>query len=324
MRSQLLWRAVVQPLREAWTPIGNLLRHEGQGAGGSAAVGRVSDGGRRVLAYEQRLPTGLPPPEDEFKREDSQPINLAQPLVSSIVSQRVARISLSMYESIELRTTVNGLALSVLAVYGIGAAESLACLSSELCAESPLQAARFAHWYALEQVLPSTICMPAKPSSAVALSLGLEPSAALAAPFRSAGAMPYDFNYVCDAADANLILRQQGLAAARCSLATLSLLTMILRTVSLSIATAQEFKERVRDGHEPLFRGVSQRVIRLCGRTSDTTALSLARYGPHIVPIYERADDVRDLVYEHSHGFRRPVYWQVSACARRSRGMPSP
>ena len=36
---------------------------------------------------------------------------------------------LSMYQSIELRTAVGGLAMGVLAVYGIGLAESVACLS---------------------------------------------------------------------------------------------------------------------------------------------------------------------------------------------------
>eukprot|EP00966_Prymnesium_polylepis_P069159 1607131-Prymnesium_polylepis.1 len=136
--------------------------------------------------------------------------------------------------------------------------------------------------------------------------------AALEPPFRSSGAVPYDYTHACSAADASLILRQQGLAATRCTLATLSILTMMLRAVSLSIATAQEFRERVRDGREPLFRGVEQRVIRLCGRSSDVTELSLARYGAHIVPVFERPEEVRALVAAHSHGFRRPVYWQVS------------
>ena len=71
--------------------------------------------------------------------------------------------------------------------------------------------------------------------------------------------------------------------------------------------TAQELKDRVRAGSEPLYRGVSQRVIRLCGRTSDVTSLSLSRYGQHIVPVFESPEAVRALIAEHSRDFQRPM-----------------
>ena len=82
--------------------------------------------------------------------------------------------------------------------------------------------------------------------------------------------------------------------------------------VTLSIRTAEQLKERIRLGEEPLFRGVSQRIIRLCGRTSDVTALSLSRYGSHIVPIFEDPDSVRPLIQEHTRNYERPIYWQAS------------
>ena len=231
---------------------------------------------------------------------------------TSLAAQRFIRVSLSMYNSVELRETIVGLGAALATVYGIGVAESFAVLSSEFCGDNPLQAAQFANRYALEQILPSAICMPAKPASSVALFLGHEPSAVLAAPFCSAGALPYDYAHVCSNGDAGLLLRQQGLAATRCTLATLSVLTMMLRTVTLSIHTAHEFKERIKAGREPLFRGVSERVIRLCGRTSDVTSLSLSRYGAHIVPIFERPAIVQALIAEHSRDFQRPVYWHVA------------
>ena len=69
---------------------------------------------------------------------------------------------------------------------------------------------------------------------------------------------------------------------------------------------------RVRLGREPLFPGIEQRIIRLCGRQSDVTEVSLLRYGPHIVPVFERPAAVATLIHAHSRALREPVYWQVS------------
>lgn len=295
------WSTFIERLPLPLEPIGNLLRGSQPARAGEAASAR------RVLTYEQTLPMGLPPPEEEFKRDDQQ-----QSSDLAVEMQRFSRLSLSLYQSPELRAAVGALGVSVLAVYGIGLGESVSTLSADFCSEHPLQALRYAHQYALEQILPSAICMPAKPSSSVALHLGLEPSVALAEPFRSTGALPYDYAHTCSSTDASLILRQQGFAATRCTLATLAMLSMIVRTVTLSIRAAQELKERIRAGREPLLTGVKGRVIRLCGRSSDVTALSLARYGLHIVPVYERPSEVEELIQHHSGGFRVPVYWQVS------------
>ena len=136
------WSALLRRLPQ---PIGNLLRVEAR-----HADGLVSESARRVLAYDQKLPTGLPPPADEFKNFDPD-ATLAHTFASSTTAQRFVRVSASMYESIELRLAVTGLATSVFAVYGIGFAESLAILSGDFCSEHPLHAARFAHQYAFEQ-----------------------------------------------------------------------------------------------------------------------------------------------------------------------------
>lgn len=277
----------------------------------ATSLGKNKQAPLRMLDYEKQLPEGLPRAKDEFKNIDATNI-YERGMFTSLEAQRFMRVSLSMYESVELRETVVGLGAAVAAVYGIGLAESLTVLSGDFCGDSPLHAARFAHQYAFEQILPSAICMPAKPAAAVALFLGHDPTAALAAPFCSAGTVPYDYSHVCSPSEAGLVLRQQGLAATRCTLATLAVLTMMLRTVTLSLRTAQELRERVRVGQEPLFRGVSQRVIRLCGRTSDVTSLSLSRYGAHIVPVFEEPEAVRALISEHSRSFQRPVFWHVA------------
>ena len=86
----------------------------------------------------------------------------------------------------------------------------------------------------------------------------------------------------------------------------------MLRAVSLSLSAGRQFSENVRLGQEPMFTGVEQRVIRLCGRGSGVTEVSLERYGRHVVPVFEEPAGVRELIREHSEGYRVPVYWQVS------------
>ena len=61
-----------------------------------------------------------------------------------------------------------------------------------------------------------------------------------------------------------------------------------MRLVDSSAAAASDYDERVRNGHEPLFEtGVQERVVRLAGRESDVTELSVRRFGAHIVPVFE-------------------------------------
>ena len=36
-----------------------------------------------------------------------------------------------------------------------------------------------------------------------------------------------------------------------------------------------------------MFTGVNERIIRLSGKFSDVTTLSVRKYGDHILPIYE-------------------------------------
>ncbi|CAH0371479.1 unnamed protein product [Pelagomonas calceolata] len=65
-------------------------------------------------------------------------------------------------------------------------------------------------------------------------------------------------------------------------------IAQVMRLVDSSAAAASDYDERVRNGHEPLFEtGVQERVVRLAGRESDVTELSVRRFGAHIVPVFE-------------------------------------
>ena len=44
----------------------------------------------------------------------------------------------------------------------------------------------------------------------------------------------------------------------------------------------------------------------------DDVQVSLVRYGPHMLPIFERPALVSTLVHAHSRGLQVPVFWQVS------------
>jgi hypothetical protein len=90
------------------------------------------------------------------------------------------------------------------------------------------------------------------------------------------------------------------------------LLAQLVRAVNISANAARIYEERIRLGQEPpLLSGVDQRVVRLCGRESDVTAVSLQRSGVHIFPVYEAPEHVSHLVSEYSDNGRSPVFWCV-------------
>lgn len=89
-------------------------------------------------------------------------------------------------------------------------------------------------------------------------------------------------------------------------------ISQILRAIDIVNKADVTFNGNVMNGREPLFdAGVKERVVRLAGKESDVTALSLARYHQHIVPIYEQPDAVASLVEKHSKGGQLPCIWHV-------------
>jgi hypothetical protein len=283
-------------------PIGSVLeqrRHE------VAAPGRMGRGtsAEDEASHENRLPAANWKPREEFPAIHTPWWRLhKRPAV-----QRLQRVTQLVFASIAQRDTLALLGLSVGGVYAIGAAEAWLLLDSSFVAEQALGALRFVNAYAVEQIVPSCV-WHTKPAPIVAAACGLDGTAALLPPFR-ATPPPHD---ALTAAEAATALQQQGLSAARSVAAGSTLLSQVLRAVNVSLGAGAKFEERVREGREPLFGGAEQRVLRLCGRRSDVTEVSLARMGAHLVPIFERPPLVRTLVREHSKAWRVPTYWQVA------------
>ena len=90
-------------------------------------------------------------------------------------------------------------------------------------------------------------------------------------------------------------------------------IAQILRCVELFSLEGENYRSRVMKGQEPLIEGVQGRVIRLAGRTSDVTELSLERMGHHIVPVFEEPDlkSVRRLMDRYTHGGILPLGWNI-------------
>ena len=229
--------------------------------------------------------------------------------------QRWARVSRSMIRSLVQPDRLAFLGASVASVYAVGAVEAQVVLSPEFAAAEPLGALGFVNRYALEQIVPSCV-WGTQEASIVALALGIDPSAALSAPF----VHPPPLATECSVDDAARLLQAKGLQSVRSIIATSMFLSQVLGSVSLGLKASDAFRDRVRLGKEPMFTGVEQRVIRLCGRLSDVTEVSLERYGPHILPVFERPSIVGPMVHAFSHGLRVPLFWQARASHRR----PSP
>ena len=184
---------------------------------------------------------------------------------------------------------------SALVVYLLGSYEAKLLLDPSLPMYDTLY---FMHTYAAEQLVSSCV-WGTKPAEWIALSIGMDPSDI----FREISMSPED---------SSLRLKGLGIYACRSVVAGFVCLTQVLRTLAWGLQTNERFRERVKMGQEPLFGGISGQILRLCGRSSDTTAHSLRFSNGRIVPVFERPQKVMDLIQKHSKNFVRPMYWQVS------------
>ena len=170
---------------------------------------------------------------------------------------------------------------------------------SSASAVSGVDAGLFCLRYSLEQVVHSCI-WSTQDAALVATAMGMDPSVIL---------RTFD---PCSAADAATQLRVQMLASTRSIIAGFMLLAQLVRAVNISANSAAVYEARIRQGMEPpLLEGVDQRVVRLCGVASDSTAVSLYRSGVHIFPVFEDATRVAHLVDAYSDNGRSPMMWCV-------------
>ena len=128
--------------------------------------------------------------------------------------------------------------------------------------------ARFCFRYGAAQVLPSVIWLT-KPADTCCKAWRLQAKPLLRD------------------VDAGRSLRVLGAQTLRSIVAGFLGIAQVMRLVDSSAAAATDYAARVQNGHEPLFEtGVQERVVRLAGRESDVTELSVRRFGAHIVPVF--------------------------------------
>eukprot|EP00547_Thalassionema_nitzschioides_P004806 CAMPEP_0194220212 /NCGR_PEP_ID=MMETSP0156-20130528/27750_1 /TAXON_ID=33649 /ORGANISM="Thalassionema nitzschioides, Strain L26-B" /LENGTH=446 /DNA_ID=CAMNT_0038950155 /DNA_START=288 /DNA_END=1628 /DNA_ORIENTATION=+ len=111
--------------------------------------------------------------------------------------------------------------------------------------------------------------------------------------------------------------RRKRLQALRGTLAGTAILSQLIVIVQVTEKSKEAFSDRIFQGREPPFNVASQKevVIRLAGKTSDTTSLSMERWGRrNIFPVFEcSSQEIQRLVQRHgflgNYGF--PVFWRV-------------
>lgn len=96
-------------------------------------------------------------------------------------------------------------------------------------------------------------------------------------------------------------------------------IAQVLRGVTATMRAASVYSDRVLSGQEPTYGLLTERVVRLCGLSSDVTLLSIQRYGRHILPVFERLDHMRPMVDRISSQGKVAAVWQVRPVRARDR-----
>lgn len=186
---------------------------------------------------------------------------------------------------------------SAVCTVGIAAVEG-----TILCQQWPflesLDAAKFVFKYSIEQLIPS-IVWNTQDATLVVKSLGMDPSEVLRT-----------LNGREDANDASTMLLINSLATTRYFTAGFMMIAQLVRAASLSAGASEEYSDGIVKGNEPPVEGDGL-VIRLCGRDSFTSEVSMQRMGFHFFPVFEDPERVQHLVWKHSDNLTRPVYWRV-------------
>ena len=103
------------------------------------------------------------------------------------------------------------------------------------------------------------------------------------------------------AAAADTLVRVNLVQTLRSIIAGFVGISQILRIMGIAGEANDAYERSVLEGSQPVMEGVKERVIRLGGKDSDVTALSMERYGAHMVPIFEVPDMVRGLMDKHRY-----------------------
>ncbi|KAG6580077.1 uncharacterized protein IUM83_16016 [Phytophthora cinnamomi] len=255
---------------------------------------RRPDEAKSGLTNEQRLGDVVWKPEQEFPGRsvvDQHAMTLDRELQ---VLRRIARVSVRSIAQ-PARLVLLGVCSS--GVLGLSAYE--AHLLLDPAQPTTLDSLLFMYKYATHNFLASCIWETRAPEL-VAQALGLDPSQLLRG-----------FHPATSSADAALQLRTMSVFTARAMLAGFMVVTQLLNIVRASGTAALGYSENVFRGLEPPLQGVEERIIRLAGKGSDVTEVSMARYGAHILPVFEDPEQHRHLVAQWSLNGRVPCVWCV-------------
>ncbi|ETN02099.1 hypothetical protein PPTG_16752 [Phytophthora nicotianae INRA-310] len=246
------------------------------------------------LNNEQRLGDVVWKPEQEFPGRsviDRHAMTLSREMQ---VLLRIARVSV---HSIAQPARLALLGVCSSGVMGLSAYEAYLLLDS--VQPFTVDSLLFMYKYATHNFLASCIWETRAPEL-VAQSLGLDPTQLLRA-----------FHPATSSADATLQLRIMSVFTTRAMLAGFMVVTQLLNIVRASGTAAFGYLENVYNGLEPPLQGIEERIIRLAGKESDVTEVSMARYGAHILPVFEDPERHRHLVAQWSLGGRVPCIWRV-------------
>lgn len=246
------------------------------------------------LNNEQRLGDVIWKPEHEFPGRsviDHHAMTLSRELQ---VLLRIARVSL---HSIAQPARLALLGLCSSGVLGLSSYEAYILLDPM----HPItgDSLYFMYKYAMHNFLASCIWETRTPEL-VAQAVNLDPTHLLRV-----------FHPATSSADAALQLRIMSLFTARAMLAGFMVVTQLLNIVRASGKAAIEYSKNVYNGLEPPLHGIQERIIRLAGKDSDVTEVSMARYGAHILPVFEDPNRHRHLVAQWSLKGRVPCIWNV-------------
>ncbi|CEG47590.1 uncharacterized protein PHALS_04741 [Plasmopara halstedii] len=246
------------------------------------------------LHNEQRLGDVVWKPEHEFPGRsviDHHAMTLSRELQ---VLLRIARVSL---HSIAQPARLVLLGVCSTGVLGLSTYEAYLLLDPTLPVTGDLL--YFMFKYSMHNFLASCIWETRAPEL-VAQAIDLDPTHILRV-----------FHPETSSADAALQLRIMSLFTTRAMLAGFMIVTQLLNIVRASGKAASEYSENVYRGLEPPLHGLKERIIRLAGQDSDVTEVSMARYGAHILPVFENLERHRHLVAQWSLGGRVPCCWSV-------------
>lgn len=245
-------------------------------------------------------------PADEFPGQSTLQQGRSALLDASRDAQVLSRISRAALRGVFQPSGLFALGVCSCGVLSLSAFEAALLLAPApadalAAAVSTSEELRFVAKYAAENFLASCL-WDTRPAELIARAMDLDPAVLLAA-----------LDPVASSTDAAQQLRIDRVATSRCMVAGLMVITQLLSILRSSISAALGYSDRVFAGHEPPLRGIQERIIRLAGAGSDVTEVSMARYGAHILPVYEHPQLIRHLVSLWSMNGRVPCVWHIAS-----------